>query len=134
MKRGKKKTKINIFNLTNKRISNKSKLRNFTYYVFKREGLNNPNIINIIIADARYLKDLNKKFFGRNRTTNVISFNLGEIGEIYISIDEVRQPKDLYYYLVHGLLHIFGYDHKTKRAEILMARKCLGYTEKFLGK
>ena len=70
---------------------------------------------------------LNAKYRGFEKTTNVLSFpagiTLGEVlflGEIIISSEVVRQEsaeygvdfKDLYVHrLIHGLLHLVGYDH-----------------------
>lgn len=107
------------------------RIKRLVRYVLKKEDFKNLNILNIIIADARYLKDLNKKFFNKNRTTNVISFNLDYIGEIYISVEDIGMTSDLYYYLVHGLLHIVGYDHQNKITQKLMDNKCQRYLKKF---
>lgn len=131
MKTKLKKTRIKIYNLTNNKICDILRLKNFTRYVLGKEKFYGLDLVNVIIANSSYLKELNKKFFKRNKTTNVISFNLGDIGEVYISRDEVVLSEDLYYYLVHGLLHIFGYDHKTKKTEMLMDKKCREYIKRF---
>ncbi len=132
MKRNPGKTKIKIYNLTDNKFCDKSRLKKIALYVLKKEKFYNLTLVNIIIANTSYLRELNKKFFKRNKTTNVISFNLGDIGEIYISKDQVSVPGDLYYYMVHGLLHILGYDHRTKKTESLMDEKCWEYIKKFL--
>lgn len=123
--------KINIFNITKHKINNEMKLKRLVKYVIKKENYKKLVSLNIIIANAQYLKELNKKFFHKNKTTNVISFNLDGIGEIYISRDEVHFPEDFYYYIVHGLLHIIGYDHFNKRTEQLMDHKCRFYLRDF---
>jgi len=86
------------------------------------------NRLNIVIERDGYLRKLNKMFFRKNRPTNVISFNMEEVSEIYISYDKVENPEDLYYYVVHGLLHIIGYDHRDKKEKKEMRNKCLRYT------
>ncbi len=83
--------------------------------------------LNVVIERDRYLRKLNKMFFRKNRPTNVISFNMKEVSEIYISYDKVKNPEDLYYYVVHGLLHIIGYNHRNKKEEKEMRHKCLHY-------
>lgn len=83
--------------------------------------------LNIVIERNNYLRKLNKMFFSKNRPTNVISFNMEEVSEIYISCDKVKYPEDLYYYIVHGLLHIIGYNHRDKKGEKEMRKKCLHY-------
>lgn len=84
--------------------------------------------LNVIIERDSYLRKLNKMFFGKNRPTNVISFDMEEVSEIYISYDKVKNPEDLYYYIVHGLLHIIGYNHRNEKEEKKMKNKCLRYT------
>lgn len=68
-------------------------------------------------------------FLNKNRTTNVISFNLDDVSEIYVSCDKIKNIEQLYYYIIHGMLHIIGYDHKNKTGERLMDEKCLRYLE-----
>ncbi|MCX7994920.1 MAG: rRNA maturation RNase YbeY [candidate division WOR-3 bacterium] len=124
--------KINIYNQTKSFIPNRKKLMGFIRHIFEKENYTKINSINVIIADSLYLQKLNKEFFRRNKPTNVISFNLGTVGEIYVSIDEVKLPADLFYYVAHGLLHIFGYDHKKKKDEKTMEKKCFKYLNEFL--
>lgn len=73
---------------------------------------------------------INKKFRGKNHPTDVISLSYfnenaksGLIGEIFIcmpyAIKQAKKPgntlnKELQFLFIHGLLHIFGYDHKKK--------------------
>lgn len=71
--------------------------------------------LNIIITDNAYMKELNHTFLKKNHTTNVISFKMDEVSEIYVSYEKMKNPEELYYFMVHGLLHIIGYDHRTKR-------------------
>lgn len=83
--------------------------------------------LNIIITDNNHLKKLNRMFLKKKSSTNVISFNLGEVSEIYVSADEANTHRELYYYIVHGLLHIIGYDHQKRKQEKLMEDKCFHY-------
>ncbi|MEO0185277.1 MAG: rRNA maturation RNase YbeY [candidate division WOR-3 bacterium] len=122
---------INIFNLTDKAILGKIDPVRLLQHILKKEHYENLEVLNIIVANAEYLRNLNRKFFYRNKTTNVISFNLDSTGEIYVSVDAVIVQSDLYYYLIHGLLHIIGYDHKDKKTEKLMDRRCRDYLKKF---
>jgi ssRNA-specific RNase YbeY (16S rRNA maturation enzyme) len=83
--------------------------------------------VNVIIADDKYLSRLNERYFRKKSTTNVISFNLGEESEIYVSEDRASDAYELYYYILHGLLHTIGYDHTTKEADKIMEEKCIAY-------
>ncbi|MDI6851927.1 MAG: rRNA maturation RNase YbeY [bacterium] len=88
--------------------------------------------INVILTTDNRIKRINRTFLGKNRPTDVISFNLDEIGEIYISVDTARKRAKEYgfdaeyemaRYCIHGLLHIVGYDHKDKSKARLMGKK-----------
>lgn len=124
--------KINIYNLVKDKIGDEIITKQLVRYIIKKEDYKKLISLNIIIANANYLKELNKNFFKKNRPTNVISFNLDGVGEIYISRDEVNFPVDFYYYIIHGLLHIIGYDHYNRKTEKLMDRKCRSYLRDFL--
>lgn len=83
--------------------------------------------LNIILTNDNYLKELNRKFLKKDKPTNVISFRMEEVSEIYISYDRISNIDELYYYIIHGLLHIVGYDHKTKAETKTMESKCFQY-------
>jgi len=87
--------------------------------------------VEIFLTEGRLMKFLNKKFRGKNKTADVLSFEEPKgfispksknksIGEIYINTRYKIQ--DTKYLLVHGLLHLFGYDHKKKNDIIKMER------------
>jgi len=91
----------------------------------------NANLdVQIIFAGDLLLRDLNRRYRRKNRTTDVLSFNIpgvtglrAESGEIYISLPQarrqarsVRQPLacELERLVVHGTLHLLGFDHHRK--------------------
>jgi probable rRNA maturation factor len=122
--------KINIFNQSSLSI-NKKKITKLVNKVLKEESFKLKKL-NVIIADNNYLRMLNQMFFKKNRPTNVISFNMDEVFEIYVSGDKVRYEDELYYFILHGLLHIIGYDHKNREEEKFMEKRCLKYIELYL--
>ena len=94
-----------------------------------------PCAINVVfVGDAR-MKSLNKRWRKIDSTTDVLSFSyLGEknfgvgdpIGEIVISLSRARAQahkfgntfsEEVERLLVHGLLHILGYDHEKSKKE-----------------
>jgi probable rRNA maturation factor len=93
--------------------------------------------LDIIFFSDKEMTKLNKKFTKRDQTTDVLSFNLQEkgndfLGEIYISLDQAkRQAKEygvalkeeLCRLVVHGVLHLLGYDHKSIRERKVMREK-----------
>ena len=88
--------------------------------------------ISILIVDDIQIEKLNRKYFDRSGPTNVIAFPMREgefshlnpqiLGDVVISTDTAAKEarncgmsveqrfKEL---LVHGILHLFGYDHET---------------------
>ncbi|MFA4845569.1 MAG: rRNA maturation RNase YbeY [Patescibacteria group bacterium] len=80
--------------------------------------------ISVAFVSEPEMKKLNRIWRGKNRVTDVLSFELeeGEVfGEVLISYEQARrQAKDLghttrdelVFLLVHGVLHLFGYDHE----------------------
>ena len=69
------------------------------------------------------MQALNKQFLSRNRTTNVIAFDLGSMAEVYVSSEQAPKPYDLYFYVVHGLLHICGYNDQSVSDQKIMNRR-----------
>uniref|UniRef100_A0A7C4TAG7 Endoribonuclease YbeY n=1 Tax=candidate division WOR-3 bacterium TaxID=2052148 RepID=A0A7C4TAG7_UNCW3 len=119
-------TKINIYSLNRKIKIKKEVVKKIVGLVFRGEKYHFKEV-NIIIADDSLLKTLNRKFFKKNRPTNVISFNLEDVAEVYLSSDRAENREQLLFFLVHGLLHICGYDHKNRSEEKFMEKKCLKY-------
>ena len=54
--------------------------------------------LNIIITNDNYLKTLNRRFLKKDKPTNVISFHMEEVSEIYVSYDRVSDTSELYYF------------------------------------
>jgi rRNA maturation RNase YbeY len=106
---------------------NKDAICKLSTEVFKREKFNNSQI-DIILTDKKFLNSLKKKYFNMDVFTDVMAFNLGDDknidGEIYISIDDVLENSKLFSktfndefkrIIIHGILHLCGYDDKTKK-------------------
>lgn len=80
--------------------------------------------VNIIFAADAYLEDLNRRFRGKRRPTDVLSFPAdpmtGILGEVYLSVDTARRQAaewratlgdEILRLVCHGTLHLCGYDH-----------------------
>jgi probable rRNA maturation factor len=84
--------------------------------------------VNLVITTDQKIRILNRQYRGQDKPTDVLSFNIdapvkkgGIFGEIYISAMTAKRQADqnsvslIDEYLrlfCHGLLHLFGYDHK----------------------
>ena len=86
--------------------------------------------VNIRIASSRELQELNRRFRGKNRPTDVLSFPSETpklAGDIAISAEIAaanaaemgHSPQtELKVLILHGLLHLAGYDHETDDGEM----------------
>lgn len=118
--------RINIYTTSGRVKVKKENIRKIVRTALEKEGKEFSEV-NLILADDQYLRVLNETYFRKRRTTNVISFNLGEVAEIYVSRDQAGDVDELYYLIMHGLLHVLGYDHRDKKASSRMREKCLEY-------
>ena len=97
--------------------------------IFKSNNIDLYNI-NIIFTSDIFVSDLKKKFFSKNQWTDVIAFPINDKnddsieGEIYISMPTAKenaekydQPyeKEIARLVIHGSLHLLGYDDNTKK-------------------
>jgi probable rRNA maturation factor len=91
--------------------------------------------VNIIFDNNASLRALNRQFRNLNKTTDVLSFALNEpeiFGEIYISLEKALSQapawgntlyRELKRLIVHGCLHLAGYDHIKKCDREVMSAK-----------
>ena len=116
--------KLNIINDYNDGLSiENSSIDKLIKKLFDSEGYDCAKI-NIILTNRDFLSNLKKEYFNVNQYTDVIAFNLEEKGEeidgeIYISIDDVLENSNIFSVsfndefkriLIHGILHLLGYD------------------------
>ena len=82
--------------------------------------------VSIAFVDDAAMRNLNRKFRGKNKTTDVLTFP-GDRPDIVISIDQARKQAagekhslatELRYLMVHGILHGLGYDHETDNGQM----------------
>jgi len=88
--------------------------------------------LSILIGDNPYIAELNQNYLNRSGPTNVIAFPMQEgeftgitpqlLGDVVISADTTMKEagdagmtfqERLTELLIHGILHLFGYDHVT---------------------
>lgn len=104
--------------------------------------------ISVIFCSDPYLLDVNRKYLGHDYYTDIITFDYCEgdrlSGDLFISIDTVRSNADYYStefkdeldrVMVHGILHLIGYDDHTEEDIAMMRSKenqYLGMRAEFL--
>ena len=133
---------VEIFNETNKEIIELETLPSLIDYAIKSENLGNV-IFNVIVVDEEKIHELNKKYRGIDRPTDVITFALEDnedivyedfrlLGDIYICIEKVYSQSEEYghsvlrelsFLTIHGFLHLLGYDHMNEDDEKIMFKR-----------
>ena len=83
--------------------------------------------LSILLTDNRKIAALNRKCFGKDSPTNVISFSYLDgfhdevLGDLIISVEQASKEAQqagmpfyerLFFLIIHGLLHVLGFDHE----------------------
>lgn len=107
------------------------------------EGVSQDGELNIIVVDRKKMLEINKAFLNHTHDTDVIAFNYepeagqdpdedAPFGDIYISAYKTRQQAEELGHsaldealtlVVHGTLHLLGYDDATPRQKNAMFKK-----------
>lgn len=97
-------------------------------------------ILSVIFVNEEEIQDLNREYRNTDRVTDVISFAFEDtenilpngirmLGDIYICIPKMieqakeyghSEKRELSFLVVHGLLHLLGYDHMNEQEEKIM--------------
>ncbi|MGM7635605.1 rRNA maturation RNase YbeY [Bacillus sp. Hm123] len=115
----------------------------------QKEGVNVGSEVSITLTDNERIQEINRDYRDKDQPTDVISFALEEMGEeevaitgatdlprilgdIIISVPRAKEQAEEYdhsferelgFLVVHGLLHLLGYDHMTEEEEKVMFAK-----------
>jgi probable rRNA maturation factor len=94
--------------------------------------------VSLLFSDDAYVRALNREYRGKDSATNVLSFPAPrrqgggfrpELGDIAFAAqtvareaaaEELALPDHLTHLLVHGLLHLIGYDHEEDGEAVMM--------------
>jgi len=130
-----------------KRIKpNQRKIKEIIKKVLQYLRVDEKTEISVLFTDDEFIRSLNNKYRGIDKPTDVLSFNLQEgaikspeiesdklLGDIIISAETAQRQadtlnhsieKELTVLLIHGLLHLTGYDHeKDKDYKIMRAKE-----------
>ena len=125
---------IKIYNDYDSKFLYKSNsIKNLILNVFKEKKFKLIEL-SIILTNNISLSKLKKKYFNVNQFTDVIAFNFSDEkdcieGEIYISIDDVKENSKIYSesfenefkrVLIHGSLHLIGFNDSTEEEKQIM--------------
>jgi probable rRNA maturation factor len=138
--------KIQVINKTKNKID-VDKIVELSNNILSEENLLEKNsYINIVITDDEEMTEYNKKFRNKDGPTDVLSFEYGlneeTIGDIVISYETVARQApeynnsmetELYLMIIHGILHLLGYDHEKNEKEAkIMFDKQDYYSSKYI--
>ena len=92
--------------------------------------------ISVIFCSDNYILDINQKYLQHDYFTDIITFDYSEgtkiSGDLFISVDSVRENSieygtdfedELHRVIVHGVLHLIGYDDHTDSQTMVMRSK-----------
>ena len=116
--------------------------------VLEELGCGRESELSVVLTDDEDIADLNQQYLERQGPTNVIAFPMAEgefsrlnpqlLGDVVVSLDTARREaagagleadEHLMRLLIHGLLHLVGYDHEGDPDE---ARRMYDLTERLL--
>ena len=112
----------------------------------ENEAVQAPAELSVLLADDSTVRELNRTYRATDATTDVLSFAQSEgeafaqpegiathLGDIIVSVDTARRQADAYgqtlqdevtHLLVHGVLHLLGYDHEVAEdADVMRAHE-----------
>ena len=103
--------------------------------VLKHEQIS-ASFINVVFISNAALRKLKRQYFGLDVYTDVIAFNLNDPdkpleGEIYLSLEQIRENardygtrvhEELHRVLIHGCLHLCGWEDDTEESKAAMTR------------
>ncbi|ALV23581.1 hypothetical protein ASO20_02895 [Mycoplasma sp. (ex Biomphalaria glabrata)] len=140
--------KANFYNLTNNNVSGFKKIINNVAKVISEDMPLINGFMSIILVDSDKIQELNHTYRDKNKPTDVLSFPQEsknnkciseELGDIFICYEEIINNcknigntlhEEFRFLVVHGALHLLGYDHMTHDEEELMTH----YQRKFIDK
>lgn len=129
--------KIYFFSTDNKiYLKNDKKVKLLLQQIFNVEKKSLQNL-NIIFCSDTDLLNINAKYLKHDYLTDVITFDLSQeneplIGEIYISVDRIKEnakvygityQRELLRVIIHGVLHLCGFGDNTKSKKNLIHAK-----------
>ena len=108
-----------------------------------REESKESGDISVIFCSDEYLLEMNKKHLNHDYYTDIITFNYVEgkliSGDLFISTDRIKENankfrvsfhEELYRVILHGVLHLIGYNDKTEEQKKVMREKENYYLQK----
>lgn len=124
--------KVEVISLDRQGKVFEKSIKKLTFKILKILNKNNVSV-EIYLINGQKMRFLNKKFRGKPKATSVLSFQeprnfiypkskFKRIGEIYLNAEVLGFRFQVSGLLIHGLLHLLGYNHQKKNDRIKMER------------
>jgi probable rRNA maturation factor len=141
-------------------VVDEGSVRRIAQTVLKAEGVAPPYEVSLVFTDSETIKQLNRDYRGVDEPTDVLAFHMlpqkevddsfalppdgvTRLGEVIISYPQAAEQareqghsteRELALLIIHGILHLLGYDHEEPEEEAKMRSrekellgKCLTY-------
>ena len=129
--------KINIESDPKFKKPNDSVILSLISYEMEQQEISDADLL-FIFGDDKLLNHLKKQFFNKDHFTDVIAFRLNDYnqgnieGEVYISLTRAKNnakkfnepfSKEIARLVIHGSLHLLGYEDSSKKDKEEMTKK-----------
>lgn len=118
------------------RLKNRLLLKTFLASIFAEEKISFKSV-NYIFCKDQYVLALNQKYLQHDTLTDILTFSYSDpfvpiVSDIYISVERVRYnaqalnvlyENELHRVMIHGILHLCGYQDHTQKEKSLMRSK-----------
>ncbi|GAI17424.1 unnamed protein product [marine sediment metagenome] len=139
-------------------LVDEDRVRRITRYVLEAEAIAHPYEVSLVFTDSETVQRLNRDYRGVDEATDVLAFymlpqkeadssfvlppdGITRLGEVIISypqaVEQAKEQehsveKELALLIIHGILHLLGYDHEKpederrmrEREEELLRKSC----------
>lgn len=118
------------------KLKNKTKVKQWIKATIEAEGYTLKEL-NYIFCSDQYLVQINQQYLDHDTYTDIVTFDNSDedkiiVGDIFISIDRIRENaikfnsgevNELHRVIIHGALHLLGYQDKKAESKKIMTGK-----------
>lgn len=134
--------RVDILNRQRRQAFDRERLERVAVWLLDALGLQGTELSLVLLSD-RGIRELNRQYLRRDRATDVLAFSQREgplgtgrepglLGDVVISLESARRQaaapgihweRELDRLLIHGVLHLLGYEHTRGPEEALRMRQ-----------
>ncbi|MCH7656965.1 MAG: rRNA maturation RNase YbeY [Bacteroidetes bacterium] len=124
-------------------VKEKKRIKDWIKATINSEGKTGETI-NIIFTSNSKIKYLNRKYLKRNYITDIIAFNYNRddliSGDLFLNPETIKKnagkyktkfSEEILRVIIHGVLHLIGYNDKNKEEKLVMKEKENLFLERF---